>query len=310
MGAAAQQAAEPLGKQHRHDGTDVRGEFLANARDRERSVEQRNALRGEYRADQPAFADRARASAILREAHQPERDHAKFHDHISGEAHERRRPSTGIDQNIGSKARLFFRYQRQVQAIANGNAIPYNAAEVPSTTDNFTVGYTQTVTPSLVNDFRIGRQGLNTNSVNYFYVNGIADAGTKLGIAGFDADTKGKNPGTPEFNVSGFSGWGNSGTNWFQTDSPGRHPNRSVGSGGITASWPASEFRKLYTSRSAANSPRGVFNFNGQFTGYAPADFMMGFVQNLVTPTIQFQGDVATWRDGFFVLDNWQASGS
>ena len=31
-------------------------------------------------------------------------------------------------------------------------------------------------------------------------------------------------------------------------------------------------------------------------------------VQNLVTPTIQYQGDVATWRDGFFVLDNWQAS--
>jgi hypothetical protein len=124
-----------------------------------------------------------------------------------------------VDQNIGSNTRLFFRYQRQVQAIANGNAIPGNAAEVPSTSDNFTVGYTQTVTSSLVNDFRIGRQGLNTNSVNYFYVNGIADAGTKLGIAGFDADTKGKNPGTPEFNVSGFSGWGNSGTNWFQTDS-------------------------------------------------------------------------------------------
>jgi hypothetical protein len=68
------------------------------------------------------------------------------------------------------------------------------------------------------------------------------------------------------------------------------------------------EFRKLYTSRSAANSPRGVFNFNGQFTGYAPADFMLGYVQNLVTPTVQYQGDVAAWRDGFFVLDNWHAT--
>ena len=181
-----------------------------------------------------------------------------------------------VDQNIGSKVRLFFRYQRQVQEIANGNAIPYNAAEVPSTTDNFTVGYTQTVTPSLVNDFRIGRQGLNTNSVNYFYVNGIADAGTKLGIAGFDADTKGKNPGTPEFNVSGFSGWGNSGTNWFQTDSTWQASEQISWlkrNHGIMA---GVEFRKLYTSRSAANSPRGVFNFNGQFSGYAPADFMMG----------------------------------
>jgi hypothetical protein len=213
-----------------------------------------------------------------------------------------------VDQNIGSKARLFFRYQRQVQAIANGSAIPYNAAQIPSTTDNYTLGYTQTLTPSLVNDFRIGRQALNTNSVNYFYVNGIADAGTKLGIPGFDADTTGKNPGTPEFNVSGFSGWGNSGTNWFQTDQTWQASEQISWlkrNHGIMA---GVELRKLYTSRSAANSPRGVFNFNGQFTGYAPADFMLGMVQNLVTPTIQFQGDVATWRDGFFVLDNWQAS--
>ncbi|MBZ5618675.1 MAG: TonB-dependent receptor [Acidobacteriia bacterium] len=213
-----------------------------------------------------------------------------------------------VDQNIGYKARLFFRYQRQKEKIANGSAIPYNAAEIPSITDNYTAGYTHTITPTLVNDFRIGRQAINTDSVNYFYVNGITDAGTKLGIAGFDADSKSNNPGTPEFNVSGFAGWGNSGTNWFQLDHTWQASeqiswtlrNHSVMAG--------AELRKLYTSRSAANSPRGVFNFNGQFTGYAPADFMMGFVQNLVTPTVQYQGDVATWRDGFFVLDNWQAS--
>src|SRR5262249_27554212 len=34
-----------------------------------------------------------------------------------------------IDQNIGYKARLFSRYQRQTQKIANGSAIKYNAAE-------------------------------------------------------------------------------------------------------------------------------------------------------------------------------------
>ena len=58
-------------------------------------VEQRNAVRGEYRAHQPAFADRARASAILREAHQSECDHAKFHDDISRQAHERRDSGPG-----------------------------------------------------------------------------------------------------------------------------------------------------------------------------------------------------------------------
>jgi hypothetical protein len=212
------------------------------------------------------------------------------------------------DQNIGDRVRLFFRYQRQTQKIANGSAIPYNAAEIPSITDNYTGGYTHTLRPNLINDFRIGRQAINTDSVNYFYVNGIADAGTKLGIAGFDADSKSKNPGTPEFNVSGFSGWGNSGTNWFQLDHTWQASEQISWTRRNHSIMAGIEFRKLYTSRSAANSPRGVFNFNGQFTGYAPADFMLGLVQNLVTPTVQYQGDVATWRDGFFVLDNWQAS--
>ncbi len=213
-----------------------------------------------------------------------------------------------VDQNIGSNARLFFRYQRQVQAIANGNAIPFNAAQIPSTAQNFTVGYTQTISPTLINDFRIGRQSLATDSVNYFYFSGIQGAGTKLGIPGFDSDTKSANPGTPEFNVSGFTGWGNSGTNWFQKDSTLQASEQLSwlkGNHGIVA---GVEFRKLYTSRSAANSPRGVFNFNGQFSGYAPADFVLGYVQNLVTPTVQYQGDVAAWRNGFFVLDNWQVS--
>ena len=80
-----------------------------------------------------------------------------------------------VDQNVGYKARLFFRYQRQKQDIANGSAIPGNAAVIPSITDNYTGGYTHTLTPTVVNDFRIGRQSINTDSVNYFYVNGIAD---------------------------------------------------------------------------------------------------------------------------------------
>jgi hypothetical protein len=213
-----------------------------------------------------------------------------------------------VDQNIGSSVRLFFRYQRQKQAIANGNAIPFNAAQVPSIADNYTVGYTHTLTPALVNDFRIGRQALNTDSVNYFYFNNIQNAGTGLGIPGFDADSKSANPGTPEFNVNGFSGWGNSGTNWFQKDSTWQAAEQLSWIKGNHSIMAGAEFRKLYTSRSAANSPRGVFNFNGQFTGYAPADFMLGLVQNLVTPTIQYQGDVAAWRDGFFILDNWTVS--
>lgn len=68
------------------------------------------------------------------------------------------------------------------------------------------------------------------------------------------------------------------------------------------------EFRKLITGREAGNSPRGTFTFNNSYTGYAPASFVLGLPQTLVTPLRQVRGVVAECRDGFFVLDNWQAS--
>ncbi len=64
----------------------------------------------------------------------------------------------------------------------------------------------------------------------------------------------------------------------------------------------------MATAREATNSPRGVFNFNGTLTGYAPADFILGLPQTFSTPGPEVRGHVAEWRDGFFVLDKWQIS--
>ena len=44
-------------------------------------------------------------------------------------------------------------------------------------------------------------------------------AGTDLGIPGFDGDSKYNNPGIPDFNITGFNGFGSAGTNWYQNDS-------------------------------------------------------------------------------------------
>jgi outer membrane receptor protein involved in Fe transport len=68
------------------------------------------------------------------------------------------------------------------------------------------------------------------------------------------------------------------------------------------------EFRKLTTGRAAANSPRGVFNFTGEISGDPAADFMLGYPATDLTPFQEVKGVVAEWRDGFFVLDNWQVT--
>src|SRR5260370_24357966 len=124
-----------------------------------------------------------------------------------------------IDQNIGDKIRLYARAHYQDEAAFGGSAIPINASTTPVTTTNYTVGYTHTLTPNLVNDLRVGRHFLNTATVNPFSVANNTTAGTSLGIPGFDGDSKYNNPGIPDFGITGFNGFGNGGTNWYQNDS-------------------------------------------------------------------------------------------
>jgi hypothetical protein len=213
-----------------------------------------------------------------------------------------------VDQNIGDKVRLYVRAHYQSENVFGGNAIPVNASTLPVQTSNYTVGYTHTLTPTLVNDFRVGRNRLDTDNLNYFTVNGQKSAGTDLGITGFTGDTTFNNPGIPEFNVTGFSGLGNSGSDWYQTDSTYQASEQLSWSHGAHNIMGGAEFRRLATAREATNSPRGQFTFNGTLSGYAPADFILGLPQSFSTPGPEVHGHVAEWRDGFFVMDKWQIS--
>ncbi|MBI1786129.1 MAG: TonB-dependent receptor [Acidobacteria bacterium] len=213
-----------------------------------------------------------------------------------------------VDQNVGDKVRLFFRYQRQTTDLFTGAPNPVNATTGTVLGSNFSIGYTHKLTPSLVNDFRFGRQYFETGTLNYFYVNGLKDAGAKLGIPGFDGDVKFDNPGIPDFNITSFAGFGNSGTNGFQDDKTWQAAEQIGWNRGTHNIMAGAEFRKLVTGREASTIPRGAFNFNGQFTGYAPADFLLGVQLNDTTPGSKVRALVAEWRDGFFVLDKWQVS--
>lgn len=213
-----------------------------------------------------------------------------------------------LDQNIGDKVRLYFRASYQPESVFGGSAIPVNSTTIPVTTSNYTVGYTHTLTPNLVNDFRVGYNYLTTSALNYFTVAGKKSAGTDLGITGFNGDTLYNNPGIPEFNVTGFNGLGNSGTDWYQNDSTVQLSEQISWTKGAHNIMAGLELRRLGTGREAVNSPRGVFNFNGTLTGYPAADFVLGFPQTFTTPGPEIRNRVASWRDGFFIQDKWQVN--
>jgi hypothetical protein len=213
-----------------------------------------------------------------------------------------------LDQNIGEKTRLFFRYAWANELFLTGAATVANETSVPVETANWVGGWTQTLTPNMVNDIRVGRQHLTTNALNYWYVNNLATAGTDLGIPGFNGDTLFNNPGIPYINNTGFLPLGNAATNWFQYDTTWQGTDSFTYTHGPHTLIFGAELRKLITSRAAVNSAQGQFNISGQFTGYAPADFLLGYAQSSQAPGPQVRNQVAEWRDGFFVVDNWKAT--
>ena len=68
------------------------------------------------------------------------------------------------------------------------------------------------------------------------------------------------------------------------------------------------EISRTYTTRFAANNPRGQITFNGSMTGDAAADFMRGIVLSDTTPTVQLGSSGLQWKHAYFVLDKWNAT--
>ena len=216
-----------------------------------------------------------------------------------------------VDQNLGNKIRLNLRYNWHDSFGSNvfNAAIPATQVTQPRVNNNWLGGYTHTLKPNLLNDFRIGYHRVNFDTLNPFAVGGgPSDAGSSLGIPGFDGDVKYSNPGLPSVNISNFSGLGAGGTNWYQFDTTFQMSNVLAYSAGAHNLRAGFDLRRLATGRRAANDPRGLFGFTNDITGYAMAAFMLGLPRTVIPPTDQIQGHVGGWRNGFFVNDVWQPS--
>jgi hypothetical protein len=211
-----------------------------------------------------------------------------------------------VDQNIGNRARVYFRYNWQDEFTDNTGLIPITGAKQPRKNMNYLGAYTHTITSTLLNDFRIGYHSVPEDTLNYFFVNNLASAGADLGIPRFDGDVRYDNPGIPDIGITGFEGLGLGGTNWFQFDRTFQFSNIVAYNRSTHTIRAGFDARRVETGRRAANSPRGNFSFNGQMTGHAVADFLLGLPRSVRTPVDQLQGHVGHWRNGLFINDTWQ----
>ncbi len=211
-----------------------------------------------------------------------------------------------LDETINDNTRLYFRYAYMKADPYIGAVFFPDSSYTPSRQANFVLGYTQVITPNLVNQFLIGRNQVSIRSANGYYGNpSLQSQLSVLTIPGYTNPPG--NPGDPSVTISNYTGTGSAARNSSQTD--------EYWSGNDTLSWnhgshnviAGLDIARVYTTRYAQNSPRGSFTLNGTMTGDAAADFMRGLIISDTTPVPQPQSSGLQWQDDFFVLDKWNA---
>ncbi|WP_035359550.1 TonB-dependent receptor [Edaphobacter aggregans] len=225
-----------------------------------------------------------------------------------------------VDHNINGKISLFGRFAWQsvnnyTQAINLANT-----AYTTTKTRNGAAGYTHIITPKLVNDLRFGFNIVNTNILNEQAQQNQTSAGSSLGIPGFTADVDSGNPGLVDMSIGGtpaapiYQGIAQSGTNWYQDDRQLTWYDQISYTMGKHALMAGISFRKMTIGRSAANTARGQFTFDGTLNGAtstsgdAAAAFIAGSPTGYTSPFFQVKGSIGQWRDGFFAQDTWQVT--
>ncbi len=183
-----------------------------------------------------------------------------------------------IDYQVSSKDSLFARYSLNDISIVSPGPVPQNGGlTVTVNTRNQGYSYTRIFSPNLLNQARFGYahlyfanspQGLGTNYT------------TQAGILGFN-QTSSLYPGFPQFDVGSYVGGTLVSGNLY---APLINPTTTFELSD-TLSWNKGkhsftmgvDVRRFHLTSTNAAFSRGRFSFNGQYSGNALADFLLGY---------------------------------
>lgn len=197
-----------------------------------------------------------------------------------------------IDYDISPTKRLYGRYTQDklVLNLPNyfHNAAAYDGRNVPIPHHSGFIGFTDTLTPTLLLDAKIG---VNREDEHYF----PAAAGFDITTLGFPASLMqeaqhgyGKGPGFPPISISDESTFGRSDTlgNPSSTSSASVAVTKVLGKHSFKTGF---EYRLYQRNDYGTSAPEGSYSFTRQFTqgpnplqasstgGYSLADFLLGY---------------------------------
>ncbi len=199
---------------------------------------------------------------------------------------------------------LFQRFMYYKGSQLNPSVFSYT--NLPQEGRNFAAGDTWVLSPSFVNEIRVGyNYAYHLNSpISLNGRNWVGDIGLRNLAGGTDPIDYGR----PGFTMTGFTGNGEGGITQGATENifsvsnatswvKGHHNVRF----GIQA-----QFRKY--DQLTEVPPRGGFTFNGQFTGNPVADFLLGYCSTCTGAFGSSRSNYSSPTFAPFIDDNWQVS--
>jgi hypothetical protein len=221
---------------------------------------------------------------------------------------------TGVlraDVQVTSRDSMFARYAIARSSLLSSATLPSPAEDpvdryVNSTSAGY--GYTRTVSPTLINEFRFTWTTINLNSDATVPRNEVIPGSLDPSIQS----------GTPIFNVSGFAALGSqasccSNSPLTKTSGVWDWSNNVSKTFGAHLLKFGGEFMLIRPSTQAASNGRSSFGFTGVFSqnpqsratsGSAIADLLLGDANSLTTGTIA-QAVERGWFGGAYVQDQW-----
>jgi hypothetical protein len=223
--------------------------------------------------------------------------------------------SVRIDHKLRENMNLFGSYQfadsNEFYPITNplcsARAAPGFGCDELQRTQHFSLNWTWTISPRLINESRLGYSRFGFYRLQE---DRDADVVNRLGVRGLtDTGVTPFNNGAPELIVSGYPTIGGP-TNLPQ----GRHDNTyhyvesmTFTTGPHTMKWGADIRRFLYNSFFTSFG-RGSFRFDGRYTGHAVADMLLGATfqadRNLGEPF----HNAKTFSSGYYFQDDWKVT--
>jgi hypothetical protein len=216
-----------------------------------------------------------------------------------------------LDHQLTQRQRIYGRWVMNDNEALNNGYTPDQRASDSTTQHNIGVNYTYTITPTTLLTATAGYLKSDNRFTSDTWLSGSQNLLEQAGIRGIPTAGREDFLGPPNVNLTGYQAgfsspaFGVPGRLWSDVWNAKVSLTSVRGAHSLSAGYEYND-RSVY-ARHGSHSPRGTFDFNGQYTGDGFADFLLGLTsgtrRNYPLETFGLESSPYT---GAFVQDFWK----